>query len=164
MKMALRGAAAETRWTGRDSALNALIDLARRWARWRAPRLARAFQVDVHDMASLGQLQDWEDRVLGVTGHWVRAEPTCAVKHETACPFAEIAKGEPRICTELVHALETETFRALNPTYRLVPLERLLSKGDAACEFHHELAPSPGPSEGDADPSGRAAVHARGLE
>jgi hypothetical protein len=29
--------------------------------------------------------------------------------------------------------------RELNPGYRLLPLERLLSKGDSACSFVHVL-------------------------
>lgn len=139
VRLAMRLAILEGRATGRDRVLSELKATANRWARWRAPRLARALGIDVDDMADLGRIQDWEDRVTAVTGHWVTQERTVAEKHETACPFADLAAHEPRICTELVHSLETETFRALNPTYRLVPLSRLLSKGDAVCAFRHEL-------------------------
>jgi hypothetical protein len=122
-----------------------LIDFARigakRFGRYRAPRLKDALGLDVRDMADMGRLQDWEDRAFGVTGHWTTKERTRATKCETACPFAEAAKGAPELCTDVVHALETETFRALNPTYRLVPLESLLSRGDRACEFRHEIDP-----------------------
>ena len=139
VRLAMRVAIAEQKTLGRDRVLRELITTANRWARWRAPRLAHALSIDVQHMGDLGRIQDWEDRVTCVTGHWVVREREVAEKHETACPFADLARHEPRICTELVHSLETETFRALNPSYRLVPLTRLLSKGDRACVFRHEL-------------------------
>ncbi len=139
VRVAMRLAIVEARATGGDRVLRELKATADRWARWRAPRLVKALGIDVTDMADLGRIQDWEDRVLGVTGHWVTRDRRVAEKHETACPFADLAAHEPRICTELVHSLETETFRALDPTYRLVPLTRLLSKGDAVCAFRHEI-------------------------
>ena len=120
-----------------------LLDAARaaavRFGRHRAPILRDDLGLDVNDVADMGRLQDWEDRVFGVTGHWTLRTRTRATKCETACPFAGIAKHAPEICTDVVHALETATFRELNPRYRLVPLERLLSKGASACEFRHEL-------------------------
>lgn len=139
VRAAMRLAVAEKRVTGGDRVFRELRATALRWGRWRAPRLARALGVDVRDMGDLGRIQDWEDRVTEVTGHWVVRERAVAEKHETACPFADIARHEPRICTDLVHALEIETFRTLNPTYRLLPLERLLSKGDGACVFRHQI-------------------------
>lgn len=139
VRAAMRLAIVERRATGRDRLLRELTATATRWARWRAPRLARALGVDVQHMGDLGRIQDWEDRVTEVTGHWVVRERCVAEKHETECPFSDLATHEPRICTELVHALETETFRSLNPSYRLVPLTRLLSKGDSACVFRHEI-------------------------
>lgn len=121
-----------------------LLDVARaaavRFGRYRAGILRDELGLDVDDVADMGRLQDWEDRVFGVTGHWTVRTRTRATKCETACPFARIATHAPEICTDVVHALETATFRELNPRYRLVPLERLLSKGASACEFHHELA------------------------
>jgi hypothetical protein len=108
-----------------------------RWGRWRAPRLRERLGVDVTNMGDMGRIQDWEDRVFGVTGHWTARSPSRAVKCETGCPFAKTASSAPEICTEIVHALEEATFRELHPGYRLVPLGRLLSKGDAACEFVH---------------------------
>jgi predicted ArsR family transcriptional regulator len=143
VRVAMRLAIAERRVTGRDRVLRELTATANRWARWRAPRLVSALGIDVEDMADLGRIQDWEDRVIAVTGHWVTRERDVAEKHETACPFADLAAHEPRICTELVHSLETETFRAVNPRYRLVPLTRLLSRGDSVCAFRHELEPAP---------------------
>jgi hypothetical protein len=138
-----RAIAAERRRGGRR-----LLDYARtasvRWGRWRAPRLRERLALDTQDMADMGRLQDWEDRVFGVTGHWTERGPHRAVKCETACPFARTASAAPEICTEVVHALEEATFRELHPGYRLMPLERLLSKGGKACEFVHVL------SEGDA--------------
>lgn len=119
-----------------------------RFARWRAPVLREKLGLDPHDMGDLGRLQDWEDRVFGVTGHWTLRTRERATKCETACPFAEVAKGAPEICTDVVHALEEETFRALNPGYRLVPLERLLSKGHDACEFRHEIDATRGAPRG----------------
>ena len=139
VRAAMQLAVAEKRVTGGERVFRELRATAGRWARWRAPRLARALGVDVQDMGELGRIQDWEDRVTEVTGHWVVRERAVAEKHETECPFSDIAAHEPRICTELVHALETETFRTLNPSYRLVPLDRLLSKGDEACVFRHQI-------------------------
>jgi predicted ArsR family transcriptional regulator len=127
-----------------------LLDLARttsiRWGRWRAQRMRARLGVDVNDMSDMGRVQDWEDRVFGVTGHWTERGRTRAVKCETACPFARAASSAPEICTDVVHALETSTFQQLNPRYRLLPLERLLSKGSTACEFVHvleDVAPAP---------------------
>ena len=120
-----------------------LLHLARvgavRFGRWRAPILREQLGLDVNDMADLGRLQDWEDRVFDVQGEWTERTPARATKCETVCPFAEIAKGAPELCTDVIHALETATFAELNPRYRLVPLDRLLSKGDARCDFRHEL-------------------------
>lgn len=138
VRVVLRAAIAEKQ-LGSDRLYRELRQVAVKWARWRAPRLMRALSVDPSDARSLGRIQDWEDELLGVTGHWVEAGAGCATKHETACPFVDLATMEPRICTELVHELETETFRALNPSYRLVPLTRLMSKGAPSCEFRHEL-------------------------
>ena len=122
---------------------NRLMQFARvasvRFGRWRAPILRDRLKLDVNDMADMGRLQDWEDRVFDVTGEWTERGRDAAIKCETVCPFAEIAKGAPEICSDVIHALETATFAELNPRYRLVPLARLLSKGDARCEFKHEL-------------------------
>lgn len=141
IRVALRAAIA-SKQLGSRRLWDELVDAAARWGRFRAPRLARALAVDPSNARDLGRIQDWEDELLGVTGHWVQEGAHCAVKRETACPFADLATLEPRICTELVHTLETETFRALHPGYRLVPLTRLLSKGDPHCEFRHELTAS----------------------
>lgn len=133
-----RAIAAERRRGGRR-----LLDLARaasvRWGRWRAGQLRERMSIDPLDMGDMARIQDWEDRVFGVTGHWTERGPKRAVKCETACPFARVAATAPEICTEVVHALEESTFRELNPRYRLLPLDRLLSKGAAACEFVHVL-------------------------
>ena len=110
-----------------------------RFGRWRAPELAKRLGLDARSMADLGRLQDWEDRVFGVTGRWTERTPTRATKCETACPFAKAASEAPELCTDVIHALEEATFRELNPTYRLVPLTRLLSKGDSHCEFVHRI-------------------------
>jgi hypothetical protein len=120
-----------------------LLDHARegavRWGKRRARVLRDRLGLDVRDMGDMGRLQDWEDRVLGVTGHWTERSPTRAVKCETACPYARAAAAAPEICTYVVHALEEATFRELHPGYRLLPLERLLSKGHPSCEFVHVL-------------------------
>ena len=120
-----------------------LLDLGRaaaiRFGRWRAPVLRAQLGLDVNDVGDLGRLQDWEDRVFGVTGHWTERGKVKATRCETDCPFAAMATQAPEICSDVVHALETATFRALNPSYRLLPLERLLSKGNAFCEFKHVL-------------------------
>lgn len=142
IRLVMRASIAE-KARGRDGLYQSLRGIARRWARWRAPRLMRALDVDPRDARDLGRIQDWEDELLGVTGHWVPgATDGCAIKRETACPFADLAAKDPEICTELVHELESETFRALNPAYRLVPLTTLLSKGAAHCEFRHEIRDS----------------------
>lgn len=133
-----RAVAAERSFGGRR-----LLDLARtlalRFGRWRAHRVAARLGVDADRMDSMAAIQDWEDRVFGVTGRWELREMDRAVKCETACPFAKAASGAPELCSDVVHALETETFRALNPRYELLPLERLLSKGDTECRFEHRL-------------------------
>ncbi len=110
-----------------------------RFGRWRAPVLKRKLDLDGADMSDLGRAQDWEDRVFGVTGHWSERTTTRATKCETACPFADTARAAPELCTDVIHALETATFRELNPTYRLMPLERLLSKGHQECVFRHAI-------------------------
>jgi hypothetical protein len=112
MRVALRVAIVESRVLGRDRVLDELSALAARWGRFRGPRLAR---------------------MLDVEGRCV------ATKHETACPFADLAAQDTRICTRLVHGLESATFQSIVPEYRLVPLGRLLSKGDASCTFRHEI-------------------------
>lgn len=128
--------ALERRWGGRR-----LLQLARRgaerWGRYRAHVLRERLGLDATDLADLTRLQDWEDRVFGVTGHWTEKSGTRAVKCETECPFARTAARAPEICTEVVHALEEATFRELHPGYRLLPLRRLLSRGDDRCEFVH---------------------------
>ena len=140
-----RAVVAERRRGGRR-----LLNLARassvRWGRWRAQRLRERLHLDVNDMSDMGRLQDWEDRAFGVTGHWTEQGKTRAVKCETGCPFAKVAAGAPELCTDVVHALEEATFRELNPRYRLLPLERLLSKGAPACEFVHVLETPAGAS------------------
>jgi hypothetical protein len=143
VRAGMRAAIVERERTGGDRLYRHLRALALRWARWRAPRLAQRFRIDPGRMDQLAAVQDWEDRVLDVTGHWPVREATVAEKHETACPYADLAARDPRICTDLVHALETETFRAIQPRYRLVPLERLLSRGDTHCVFRHEIVPPP---------------------
>lgn len=139
VRAAMRASTSETRLFGTSHLYRHMRGLAVRWARFRAERLARALEVDREDARDLGRIQDWEDRLLGVTGHWTIESKRCATKHETACPFADLAAHDTRICTDLVHALESETFSTLVPGYRLVPVGRLLSRGDGACEFRHEL-------------------------
>lgn len=139
VRLAMRASTSETRLLGTSLLYRRMRELAVRWARFRAERLARALEVDREDARDLGRIQDWEDRLLGVTGHWTIESQRCATKHETACPFADLAARDTRICTDLVHALESETFSTLVPGYRLVPVGRLLSRGDGACEFRHEL-------------------------
>jgi hypothetical protein len=147
VRIALKTSIAEQRLFKRDGLHQAMSETAARWGKFRGPRMARELGVDIHDPRSLGKIQDWEDALFGVTGHWAeeashtREGTPClrATKHETECPFAEVARHDPRICTDMIHRLETETFRAINPTYRLVPLTRLLSKGDASCAFTHEV-------------------------
>jgi hypothetical protein len=135
-------AAIAARRAGRPRLWDELVAMSGRWGRFRAPRLSRALGVDVTSAADLGRIQDWEDELFGVKGHWTERGEGTAVKCETECPFADLGEEEPALCTELVHHLETETFRTLHPGYRLVPLTRLLSKGDSHCEFRHELRPA----------------------
>jgi hypothetical protein len=132
-------AVAEEKRRGSTRLLDLARTLAERYGRWRAPRVAERLGVDVTRMDSLAAIQDWEDRVFGVTGHWTAVEATSATRCETECPFAKAASGAPELCSEVIHALETETFRTLNPAYELLPLESLLSKGDRSCRFEHRL-------------------------
>jgi hypothetical protein len=140
VRIAMRASSLEKRLGG-DRIYRYLREVALHWARFRAERLATALGVDRDDARDLGRIQDWEDRLLGVTGHWTVDHAGCATKHETACPYADLAAKDPRICTDLVHALEAETFARVQPRHRLVPLSRLLSRGDGACDFRHEIAP-----------------------
>lgn len=139
IRVAMRASTLETRVLGSHRVYDELRVVAVAWAHFRAERLARILEIDREDARDLGRIQDWEDRLLGVTGHWTVESKRCATKHETACPYADLAASDTRICTDLVHALETETFTKLVPGYRLVPLGRLLSRGDGVCEFRHEL-------------------------
>ena len=146
VKAGLKLSLLEQRWLKRDGFFVEMTKTATRWGKFRGPRMARELGVDIHDPRSLGKIQDWEDALFGVTGHWTHEDSHThegcrrATKHETQCPFAELASQDTRICTEMIHAMETETFRSVNPSYRLVPLKRLLSKGDASCTFTHEVA------------------------
>lgn len=142
VRLAMRASNLEKRLVGSDGVYRYLREVALHWARFRGERLAIALDVDRGDARDLGRIQDWEDRLLGVTGHWTVDGEGCATKHETACPYADLAAKDPRICTDLVHALETETFSRVQPRHRLVPLSRLLSRGDGACDFRHEIRPS----------------------
>ena len=138
VKVFFRAVVAEKR-RGGSRLLRAARIGAVRFGRWRAPILREKLGLDVNDVADMGRLQDWEDRVFDVTGEWTLRSPTRATKCETVCPFAEIASGAPELCSDVIHAMETATFAELNPRYRLVPLDRLLSQGHARCEFRHEL-------------------------
>lgn len=141
IRSALRASTLEKRVVGSDRIYSYLREVALHWARFRAERLAVALDVNRDDARDLGRIQDWEDRLLGVTGHWTVDHAGCATKHETVCPYADLAARDPRICTDLVHALEAETFSRVQPRHRLVPLSRMLSRGDGACEFRHVIAP-----------------------
>jgi hypothetical protein len=138
VNLAFRAIAIERRRGGRRL-LDYATRAAARFGRWRAPRVRDQLGIDVTSMADMARVQDWEDRACGVTGHWTARAATTATKCETACPFADAASKAPEICEQVIHALETATFQELNPSYRLVPLDRLLSKGHARCEFRHEI-------------------------
>ncbi len=142
VRLAMRASNVEKRVVGSERVFRYMREVALHWARFRAERLATALDVDRDDARDLGRIQDWEDRLLGVTGHWTVDGAGCATKHETACPYSDLAAKDPRFCTELVHALEAETFSRLQPRHRLVPLSRLLSRGDATCDFRHEIGAS----------------------
>lgn len=106
----------------------------------RAPVWAEQMGVDPQRMDQMAALQDREDELFGVTGHWELREADHAIKVETACPFAACASDMPELCTEVVHRFETETFRALNPTYTLEKLpEPGLSAGGESCRFVHRI-------------------------
>lgn len=112
----------------------------RRAGRARARYLAKMLRVDPGDVSTFSRIQDWEDNIFGVEGTWTRKEKKIATKLETKCPFAEGGlKQCPEFCEKMVHAFEVETFRAINPSYRLKKLDSLLSKDDAHCEFTHEI-------------------------
>ena len=93
----------------------------------------------------MGRIQDWEDRVFGVTGHWTERGPNARGQVRDGVPVrARGRRTAPEICTEVVHALEEATFRELNPRYRLLPLERLLSKGAARVRVRSRPRRRPG--------------------
>ena len=142
VRVAMRASTFEKRLVGSEHVYRYMREVALHWARFRAERLAVALDVNRDDARDLGRIQDWEDSLLGVTGHWTVDHAGCATKHETACPYADLAAKDPRICTDLVHALESETFARIQPRHRLVPLSRLLSRGDGSCDFRHEIGPA----------------------
>lgn len=112
----------------------------RRAGRMRAKALQKMLKVDPYDVSTFSRIQDWEDKLFGVEGEWTVKEKKTATKLEKKCPFADGGlKQCPAFCGQTVHAFEVETFRAINPTYRLKKLDTLLSKGDAHCEFTHEI-------------------------
>ena len=61
-------AVAVERKRGGSRLLDLARTLAKRYGRWRAPRLVDRLKLDVERMDSLRVIQDWEDRVFGVTG------------------------------------------------------------------------------------------------
>jgi hypothetical protein len=158
VRAGMRLSVLEKKRLGSERLFRRAVGLAERWGRFRGPRLARMLDADPADPRSLGRIQDWEDQLFGVTGHWTEEGTVegrrCATKHETECPFADVAAEDTRICTELVHRLESETFRAVSPGYRLVPLERLLSRGDRSCTFRHEVPVSSDDAAKEERPSG----------
>ena len=123
----------------------------------RAPVWAEQMKVDSNRLDQMVALQDREDELFGVTGSWEVRTADCAIKVETACPFAACASVAPELCTEVVHRFETETYRALNPSYTLDKLvEPLLSTGGKHCRFVHRLSRHEAPANHqDMQPDGR---------
>ncbi len=114
----------------------------RAFGRARTGPLAAYLKLDPQDMGDLGRLQDFEDRMWGVEGHWESRGKDEAVKVETACPYAAMIRrfDLPEFCTDVIHHFESATYEALNPSYTLAPLDgTLLSKGDGPCRFCHRL-------------------------
>lgn len=111
------------------------------FARKRTELWAREMNIDPDNLDDMVRMQDREDYVFGVTGHWETRSRDKATRVETACPFAEVAKGDAEICARLIHRFEVATFLPLNPAYRLADLHGLplLSRGDNCCRFEHSL-------------------------
>lgn len=118
------------------------LPVARAVGRARAGYLRRKLGIDPDSARGLGSVHDYEDGLLGITGHWAEEGADRAVRIETACPIGERlrAAGCPDFCRVLVHAFEEETLKALNPRYRLEPLGDLISAGDGRCVFVHRVS------------------------
>ena len=131
----------DARAAGREDIWHWAAELMEDFGRQRTARWQAELGVDCTDMAQMVQIQDIEDYVFGVTGHWVERDAGCAIKHETECPFAELAEQDPRLCSDLVHRFEVASYRHLNDTYILERLDDgpLLSRGDDHCRFVHRI-------------------------
>lgn len=109
--------------------------------RGRAAYLLRTLRISPESAASLATIHGYEDPLLDIDGRDEEASRDRAVRIETRCPLGERLQREgcADFCRVLVHAFETETLTAMNPRYRLEPLETLLSAGDHQCRFVHHV-------------------------
>lgn len=106
----------------------------------RAGSLVRTMKInDLNDARCLGRIMDIEDNNSGVRGEWVETEKQRAVKHEYECSQARAYEKCPRICSDLLEAMEEGTFDALGVKVKKPLITRLLPEGAPCCEVVVEL-------------------------
>jgi predicted ArsR family transcriptional regulator len=110
--------------------------------RQRAATLVRTMKIqDLADARCLGRIMDLEDNNSGIKGEWVETGKKRAVKREYECPLAHPCKKSPKVCSELLEAMEQGTFDALGVKRKnLVLLTKIMPRGDPYCEVTIELA------------------------
>ncbi|MFW6151040.1 MAG: hypothetical protein ACOC6A_05850 [Chloroflexota bacterium] len=119
-----------------DVARKAMYEVGRR----RAQSLVRTMKItDLNDARCLGRVMDIEDNNSGVRGEWVETGKRRAVKHEYECSQAGAYEKCPRICSDLLEAMEEGTFDALGVKVKKPLITRLLPEGAPYCEVVVEL-------------------------
>jgi hypothetical protein len=119
-----------------EIAKKAMYEVGRR----RAASLVRTMKInDLSDARCLGRIMDIEDNNSGVRGEWVETGRKRAVKHEYECSQAKAYEKCPRICSELLEAMEEGTFDALGVKVKKPLITKILPGGDPYCEVVVEL-------------------------
>lgn len=119
-----------------EVARRAMYEVGRR----RAASLVRTMKItDLQDARCLGRIMDIEDNNSGVRGEWVETGKKKAVKHEYECSQARAYEKCPKICTELLEAMEEGTFDALGVKVKKPVITQVLPEGAPYCEVVVEL-------------------------
>jgi hypothetical protein len=119
-----------------EVARRAMYEVGRR----RAASLVRTMKItDLQDARCLGRIMDIEDNNSGVRGEWVETGKKRAVKHEYECSQARAYEKCPKICTELLEAMEEGTFDALGVKVKKPVITQVLPEGAPYCEVVVEL-------------------------
>jgi len=119
-----------------EVARRAMYEVGRR----RAASLVRTMKItDLQDARCLGRIMDIEDNNSGVRGEWVETGKKRAVKHEYECSQARAYEKCPKICTELLEAMEEGTFDTLGVKVKKPVITQVLPEGAPYCEVVVEL-------------------------